>query len=289
MTKLTRLYLAAALMVVGTMLFVVPAHAKNGPKRAITKIAGDLYRFQNNFHFSVFLVTSDGVIVTDPINAEAATWLKDEIKKRFNKPIRYLILSHDHSDHSSGGEVFADTATVIAHKNAKATIVGESRPTAVPDLTFSDRMTVSLGGKQVELIYVGASHSDNLIVMNFPAERTLFVVDIVSVKRVAYKTLSDSYFPGWIDALKRIEAIDFDILAPGHGPMGIKADVAANRGYMSSLYHGVLNGLRTGETLGSLKSKLTLDGYKDWGRYEEWRPLNIEGIYKRIELQRRAR
>lgn len=280
--------LFAAALVASAVMLVSAAHAQNAPKRAITKIAGDLYRFQNNFHFSVFLVTPDGVIVTDPINADAATWLKAEIKKRFDKPIRYLILSHDHSDHSAGGEVFADTATVIAHKNAKAAIIGEGRPTAVPDLTFSDRMTVSLGGKSVELIYIGASHSDNLIVMNFPAERTLFVVDIVSVRRVAYKTLSDSYFPGWINALQKIEAVDFDILAPGHGPLGVKADVAANRGYIGSLYSGVLNGMRKGETLESLKSSVTLDEYKDWGRYKEWRPLNIEGVYKRIELQRRA-
>jgi len=150
-------------------------------------------------------------------------------------------------------------------------------------------MTVSLGGKQVELTYIGRGHSDNLIVMNFPAERTVFAVDIVGVKRLAYKTLSDSYFPGWIDALKNIEAIDFDILAPGHGPMGVKSDVAANRGYMTALYNGVLNGLRKGETLDSLKTNLTLDAYKDWGQYKAWRPLNIEGVYRRIELQRRAR
>lgn len=288
MRKTTRFFALPGLLI-ATVLFSLPALAQSTPKRAITKIAGDLYRFQNNFHFSVFLVTPDGVIVTDPINAEAATWLKAQIKKRFDKPIRYLILSHDHSDHSSGGEVFADTATVIAHENAKAAIMGESRPTAVPDLTFSDRMTVSLGGKQVELIYVGRGHSDNLIVMNFPAERTLFAVDIVSVNRLPYKNLSDSYHPGWTQSLKQIEAIDFDILAPGHGPMGVKADVTAHRGYVSTLYNGVLNGLRTGETLESLKSNLTLDEYKGWSRYKEWRTLNIEGIHKRIELQRRAR
>ena len=104
--------LAAVVLVPGTL------HAQ--AKRAITHIAGDLYRFQNNFHFSVFLVTPEGVIATDPINAEAAIWLEAEIDKRFGRPIKYLILSHDHADHSSGGEVFADTATVIAHDRAKA-------------------------------------------------------------------------------------------------------------------------------------------------------------------------
>src|SRR2546430_8481665 len=54
-----------------------------------------------------------------PINAEAARWLKDEIRKRFAQPVRYLVYSHDHADHIAGGEVFADTAVVAAPANAK--------------------------------------------------------------------------------------------------------------------------------------------------------------------------
>ncbi len=259
------------------------------PKRVISKIAGDLYRFQNNFHASVFLVTPDGVIATDPINAEAAKWLKGELKKRFDKEVRYLIYSHDHSDHISGGEVFADTATVIAHENAKATIMGEGRPTAVPAVTFSDSMTIELGGKKVDLTYVGPSHSDNMIVMNFPDERTLFAVDFVSVNRLPYKTLSDSYFPGMIKALNKVEAMDFDILAPGHGSMGNRSDVTAHREYVEDLYNGVLAGLRSGKNLEDIKTSLTLEKYKGWSQHDKWRTLNIEGVHARIGMHRRAK
>ena len=272
--------LAAALLSAGTL------HAQD--KRAITHIVGDLYRFQNNFHYSVFLVTPDGVIVTDPINAGAATWLEAEIAKRFNQPVKYLILSHDHRDHSSGGEVFAETATVVAHERAKATIINEHRPTAVPDITFSDRMTVELGGKRVELIYVGRNHSDNSIVMLFPHERTLFAVDFVSVKRLPYRDLSDSYYPDWIDSLRRVEQLDFDILAPGHGAMGTKEDVAAHRRYHEDLYNSVVAAAREGQTLEQMKASITLEEYRDWGSYADWRELNIEGIYARVVLQRRG-
>lgn len=264
------------------------AQAQQSAKRSITKIAGDLYRFQNNFHASVFLVTPDGVIATDPINAEAAKWLEAEIRKQFNQEIKYLIYSHDHADHSSGGEVFADTAIVVAHENAKEAILGEKRPTAVPDITFSDEMTIELGGKKVHLTYVGPSHSNNSIVMNFPDERTLFAVDIISHKRVPYQTLGDSYFPGWIDALKKLDGIDFDILAPGHGALGTKADVALNHDYLKEMYDAIYAGLRAGKTLDELKAGITMDKYKDWGQYEAWRPLNIEGIYNRIQMQRRG-
>ena len=264
------------------------ATAQQEPKPAITKIAGDLYRFQNNFHYSVFLVTPDGVIATDPINADAARWLENEIAERFDKEVEYLIYSHDHADHSSGGEVFADTAIVVAHDNAKAAIVGENRPTAVPDLTFSDRMTIALGGKTVELIYPGRSHSDNLIVIRFPEERAVFTVDFISVKRLPYMTLSDAYFPDWIDAIKRVEALDFDILVPGHGPMGTKADARDHRRYLEDLHQAVLEAARAGQSVDEMKQSITLEEYKDWGQYEAWRPLNIEGVLSRVQLHRRG-
>lgn len=260
---------------------------QKAPKRSITKIAGDLYRFQNNFHFSVFLVTDAGVIVTDPINADAAKYLKAEIKKRFNKPIKYLIYSHDHRDHIAGGEVF-DGATVIAHENARAAIIGEKRPTAVPDITFKDQMTVDLGGKKVELTYVGPSHSDNMIVMNFPAARTLYVVDIAGVKRVLFKNLADSYHPGWASALRKVESLDYDRVAFGHGPMGTKADITANRQYLEELSGKVLAGIRAGKSLDDLKASIKMEKYKDWGQYKAWLPMNIEGLHLRLSLQRRG-
>ena len=137
MLKAIKVMIAAAVLAVsaGTALAQTPA------KVGIQQIAGDLWRFKHNFHYSVFLVTPDGVIATDPINAGAAKWLKNKIKEQFNLPIKYLILSHDHADHSSGGEVFQqDGAIVIAHEKAKVQIIGERRPTAVPDVTFSDQM-----------------------------------------------------------------------------------------------------------------------------------------------------
>lgn len=257
--------------------------------RSITKIAGDLYRFQNKAHYSVFLVTKEGVIVTDPINAEAATWLKDEIKTRFNQPIKYLILSHDHADHSAGGEVFVKAgATVIAHQTTKEIITGEKRPTATPDITFEKSMTVSLGGKNVDLLYLGKGHSNNSIVMLFKDARTLFVVDSISVNRMPYKGLSDAYFPDWIDYIRKVELLDFDILAPGHGAMGVKDDARKHGNYLEELYNAVLSGVRDGKTLAELKTSISLNDYKAWSQYEAWLPLNIEGVYNNIKLHRRG-
>lgn len=272
-----------------SLALLAPAAAiAQAPVREISQIQGNLYRFRNNFHFSVFLVTSAGIVATDPISADAARWLKDELAKRFSVPVRYLVYSHDHADHSSGGEVFAETAIVVAHERAKRVIVGERRPTAVPHVTFSDRMTIELGGSTVELEWVGRNHSDNSIVMRFPAERALFAVDFIPVNAVGFRDFPDAYLEDWIESLKRVEAMDFDRLVPGHGPLGDKASVVAYRGYMEELREAVVKFAREGKSLEEIKQLVKLPRYESWSGYAQMFPLNIEGIVRMVQANRRG-
>ena len=262
-----------------------PAQA---PVREITKIADEIYRFRNAGHYSVFAVTAAGIIATDPINAAAATWLKDEMKKRWpDKTIKFVVYSHDHADHISGGEAWADTATVVAHDKAKEAIIGEKRPTAVPQVTFSDRATIELGGTVMELIYVGRNHSNNSLVMRFPKEKVIFAVDFIPVNSVAFRDFPDSYLEEWIDSLRRVEALEFDILAPGHGALGNKANVTAFRNYLEDLRGQVLAAARAGKTLEETKKLVDLSKYKDWAGYEQMGPLNVEGVYRLVQETRR--
>jgi glyoxylase-like metal-dependent hydrolase (beta-lactamase superfamily II) len=256
------------------------------PVREISRIAGDLYRFRTGGHFSVFFVTPAGIIAADPIDADAARWLKAEWIKRFAKPVKYLIYSHDHADHSSGGEVFADTAVVIAHERAKEVILNQRRPTAVPDLTFSDRLTVELGGKKVELLYLGKNHSDNSIVMRFPDEKVLFAVDFIPVKSLPFRDFPDAYIPEWIESLRKAEGLDFDVLAPGHGELGGKGDVRAVRTYLEQLEQQVRKLIAQGKTLEEVKQVIKMDDYKGWANYQDYLPLNIEGMARQIQKQR---
>src|SRR3989442_12862437 len=160
MTKRFPATVAAALAAVAALATQAQPQA---PVREITKLAGEVYRFRNNNHYSVFAVTPAGGIATDPINAEAARWLKDEIRKRFAQPVRYLVYSHDHADHISGGEVFADTAVRRAHADRKRTIVAEKRPTAVPQVTFASEMSLELGGTRDESAYLRRKQPDQSI------------------------------------------------------------------------------------------------------------------------------
>jgi len=278
--------LAAATAAV--LLAAPAARAQTAPPvREISKIAGEIYRFRNNNHTSLFAVTPEGIIVTDPIDAQASAWLKGELKARFNKPVRYLIYSHDHRDHIAGGEVYADTAVAIAHQRAKTVIVGEKRPTLVPAITFNDALDLELGGTQVELRYVGRNHSDNSIVVRFPKERVLYAVDFIPVESVAFRDFPDAYMPEWIDSLKRVEAMDFDILAPGHGKLGRKEHVAMFRGYLEDLHGQVLRLARDGKSADDAKKLVNLSKYESWGGFKDMAQLNIEGMYRLVQANRR--
>lgn len=264
---MNRLVLLAALFAAAT-----PAAAQD-VTRAITPIAGDVYRFQNNFHVSVFVVTEDGVIVTDPINAEAAAWLKGEIGKMTDKPITHLIYSHSHGDHASGGAAFGDGLTVAAHANAPEAIDG-----VAPNLRFDDVMSLDIGGKTVELTYLGPGHGNDLIAMVVRPENVAFVVDAVSVKRLPYRDMPGADVGGIITQIEAVDALDFDTLVGGHGPVGGKADVADQHAYLTELRDQVLAGLKAGKTVEELQAEITMDAYKDWSSYEQWRTLNIEGM-----------
>jgi len=262
-----RLVLLAALLAAAT-----PADAQE-VTRAITPVAGDIYRFQNNFHASIFVVTEEGVIVTDPINAEAATWLKAEIGKMTDKPITHLIYSHSHGDHASGGTAFGGDLTVIAHANAPEAIDG-----VTPNLRFDDVMSLDVGGKTVELTYLGAGHGNDLIAMVVRPENVAFVVDAVSVKRLPFKDMPGADVGGIITQIEAVDALDFDILVGGHGPVGAKPDVAVQHAYLTELRDQVLAGLKAGKSVEELQAEVTMDAYKDWSAYDDWRVLNIEGM-----------
>ena len=265
--------IALAVLLTLTMFASAPALAQ-GAKRSITQVAGDVYRFQNNFHFALVVVTEDGVVVSDPINAEAAAWLRANLKTVTDKPITHLIYSHSHGDHASGGQVLAGPGvTVIAHANAPSEIDG-----VTPGVRFSDRMSMSVGGKSFEMTWLGKGHGDDLIATVVRPENVAFIVDAASPKRLPYRDFPRSDIDGWIEQVKAITALDFEIFAPAHGKVGEKADAFDALAYMLSLRDQVQRGLRAGMTEDGLAASVMMDAYKDWGAYGNWRELNVRGM-----------
>ena len=246
-----------------------PAEATN---QGFTKVAGDVYRYQNNFHFSLVVVTPDGVVVVDPINAHAAGNLKKALPQITDKPITHLIYSHSHFDHASGGAELA-AKTIIAHASAPKEIDG-----VVPTERFQDTKTLKVGGKTIELTWLGEGHGKDLIAVVVRPENVAFIVDAAAPKRLPYRDFPHSDIDGWINQIKKIESLDFKIFAPGHGRVGVKADATDARVYIERLRARVLEGLQAGKSEDDLATGVKMEAYKDWIQYGAWRELNVRGM-----------
>jgi glyoxylase-like metal-dependent hydrolase (beta-lactamase superfamily II) len=168
------------------------------PHISATKVDGtdNVYVFRYANHQSMFVVTPDGVIATDPIseNRPAADAYLAEIRKLTQAPIRYVVYSHHHPDHIAGGKPFKDAgATFVAHSKAKERLTAMARPDIViPDETVDDKRTLALGGTELELHFVGRNHSDNSLVMRLPKDRLIFTVDFIPVQAVNFRNMPDS-------------------------------------------------------------------------------------------------
>jgi len=113
-------------------LAALGASAQQAPTRNIEELKPGFFRAQNNQHYTVFLVTAEGIILSDPISTEFATWLRGELDRRFDVPVRYVLYSHHHWDHASGGAVFADTAEFVGQRAMPAKLAMPPASTPLP-------------------------------------------------------------------------------------------------------------------------------------------------------------
>jgi len=262
-----------------------PVSAQTRPQIETRKVEGTdgVYVFRNGNHQSMFIVTKDGVIATDPIGYGRPTGGADyvaEIRKVTDKKIKYLIYSHHHFDHIAGGQAFKDAgAKIVAHKRAKERLAQLKDPhTPLPDEVFDKSRTISMGGTKLELTYVGLNHSDSTLVMRLPKEKILFVVDLVPVGSFPGRGMIDFYPLEAMDSLKKIEAMEFDRLIPGHpgapnDRLGTKQDVADQVTLQQHVSDRVRTAAQEGKCWEPVEKEMQFDKYKDMPGYASGLPM----------------
>jgi glyoxylase-like metal-dependent hydrolase (beta-lactamase superfamily II) len=254
-------WFSVSLILVAMFGLALQACVQTEPAREITNVTGDLYRVTDTAHRTVFLVTSEGIILADPI-------------------------SHHHDDHASGAAAFADTATLVGHENMIPNLAREAdnpifQDVRSPDVTFTDRISVTLGGKTVEMIHALPSHSDDSAIIRFPGERTIFAVDFVNVGRVPFENFGGGPVAPWIEANKHLQAtVNYDIVVPGHGPVGTPADVDDSTRYLEVLLADVTEGIEAGLTLEELQETVLMEDFSHYLQYDVWREQNVQGAYQ---------
>src|SRR3989449_7103028 len=277
--------IAGAALAAACLGVVVHAQPPSQPPFVTVKVEGtdNVYIFRAGNHQSMFVVTSAGVIATDPIGygrPQVASTYVDEIKKVSGQPITYLIYSHHHFDHIAGGKPFKDAgARIVAHKRAAERLAVLKDPhTVLPDETMDGSRAITLGDTTLELTYLGLNHSDSTIVMRLPKEKLLFVVDFIPVGTFPGRGMIDAYPLEWEESMKKVLAMDWDRMIPGHpgqpgGRLGTKDDVQQQLALMQEVSAAVKTEAQAGGCWDRVEKEMKFPKYEKWPGYEAGLPI----------------
>lgn len=197
------------------------------------QLSDKVYTFRWNWYRNLIVVTDAGLVVIDPMNTEMATALKQELDRKFpDQKIHTLIYSHYHLDHTRGGAALAPVEVVAHAKCATYWNEFEHRDVLEPTRVITGDQTLNIGGMEIRALYLGLSHTDTLYAFHLPSEELVFTADLGLVKSVAPVGVPDRYAPGYLAALNRVAALDFEIFVPSHFGYGTKRDLIEWRDMM---------------------------------------------------------
>ena len=230
--------------------------------RTTTDLGQGLYSYGSFAARSIFLVTSEGVIATDPVNAEHAAALRAAIREVTDRPVRYLVYSHQHWDHVLGGQIFKDEgATFVSHEGCiKHWQRHPNDQLVLPDVTLSESGSLKLGGKTLRLNYHGPNHGDCLLVMQLEGHDVLYVNDLVTPFSVGLGFMPDYDPVEWVRTLKELEADpSWSRMVGAHGiPVAPKEALTQRRRYLEAVMTAVREGIAEGKRLDALYDSIEL-------------------------------
>jgi cyclase len=228
------------------------------PPIALEKIKDDLYVISNHGGNVAAYVTDEGVIVVDDkFDADVAEILA-KIKSVTDKPVKYVLNTHQHGDHTGGNQKLLPMAEIIIHENARANMVAGKMP-GVPRVTYSDQTGVYLGGKEVLAKHFGRGHTNGDAAIYFPALKVVHTGDLFVTGAPFIDYSSGASAKDWPATLDGILKWDFDTVIPGHGPVSKKEDLMKFRDGMRNMSTRVSSAVREGKSKDDVAKLLTAE------------------------------
>ena len=245
---------------------------------SLTEVGDGIYSYGNGFIYSGIVVTDDGVAVIDPMNTPHATRMLEAIQGITDQPVRYVIYSHNHWDHSGGGQVFKDAgATIMSHVDARDWLLDHPNPdVVVPDEVWEEDVhAIELGNKTIELHFFGANHGEGMVVARFAEDNIIFIADLVVPNRVGFGNLPDFSPAEWERSLAEIQALEYDTVMFTHEEsFGPPSSVEDQLQYLQDLRGAIFAEMQAGTDFLSIPDAIELPQYAEWHGYDDWLSLN---------------
>jgi cyclase len=228
MRRSTAIRILGLLLVIGGLWTALTQQPKAPPQpEALTveKVADDLHIIVGSGGNVGVLTTSEGVILIDDKFERNVPQILEKVKSITSQPIKYLINTHQHGDHTGGNHLLMTSVEIFAHQNAKNNMMKQNMP-GVPRIAFRDELTLTLGGKEVRARHFGAGHTNGDAGIYFPQQRVVHTGDLFVRGAPFIDYDSGGASDPWMKTLDGIMSLDADTFIPGHGALSKKSDVA---------------------------------------------------------------
>jgi cyclase len=244
-----------------------------------TKVAGTVYMLEGSGGNIGVSVGEDGIVIVDDQFAPLAPKIKAALKEITDKPIKFVLNTHFHGDHTGGNVQFGAEATIIAHDNVRKRLaeggkvlgnaVAPVPKEALPVITFNDRASVHLNGEDIRAIHVPAGHTDGDSVIFFPKSNVVHMGDdFVTYGFPFVDVQNGGSISGLIAGLEKVLTMvpeDAKII-PGHGPLSSPADVHRFVEMLKETRALVAKASKDGKTAEQMKSERLLSKYEEFGK-----------------------
>ena len=218
----------------------------------VGRVERNLYWITDGTYQSAFLTTSDGVVVLDapPTIGNNIQRAIDEIASAngVSNKVSYLVYSHHHADHVGAASLFDKSVTRIGHEETRRLLLRDDDPARPPnEETFQDRRTLEIGGERIDLVWFGANHSPDNIIIHLPDHDALMLIDIVNPgwAPVFQSNLTED-IPGYLEAPANALAYSWKHFIGGHlGRLGTRDDLTLHQQYMADIAESSRNAIDT--------------------------------------------
>jgi len=300
-----RKLVAAPLILVAFGLLAWPANSAQRDASGLTvaernrtgtlrELISSDYVFSSTSFNSGVIATSEGVVVLDALSSEAiAQKEREAIARAIKQPVRFLVSSTFHNNYTWGNVAYQDVVK-IGHEDYRTDLLAqmqhdhasiEEQRARLPQITYGDRLTIHLGGKEIQVLYLGKGHTRSDSIIFVPQDRIAYLSELFFSDQFLY--INDRYALSWLKTLDAVEALPADIFVPGHGPIPqdpkeTREGVHRFRQMLVDLCDAVQKEIARGATEDQVAAAVKLPQYEKMRGYASQREVAVRRAYREI-------